>query len=563
MRYDVAIVGGGPAGSTCATLLKKYDPSIKVGVFEREVFPRDHIGESQLPLISIVLNEMGVWERVEAANFPIKVGATYRWGSSDDLWAFNFVPDGKLADEARPAQYKGQRTQTAFQVDRAVYDKILLDYAVELGTEVHQPASVAKVHVDGDRVTGLTLNNGEEVQADYFIDASGRPAIIRKALGVGVAEPSSLQNVAFWDYWQNAEWAEEIGVGGTRVQVLSLGYGWIWFIPLGPTRTSIGLVVPAKHYKEKGLKPEELYRRALQEEPRISNLLKNATPEGKFEGTSDWSFLSDRLAGENWFLAGESAGFADPILAAGLTLAHAGAREAAYSILQARKHPRDAEWLADQYDQRNRRRIMQHIRFADYWYTANAHFSDLKEFTTQIAKDAGLDLDPERAFQWLGTGGFVDEDMFVGGLGTFSFNALHQIGQRLAPGEYRKAYGGMNHFKLDLRGAIKTVFPQYREGKIEKIHGYERDGKVLPLQGLVGYLVKGLQTSPEIVKALTTIMRLMREEGEGYSKDVQDRLLETLEALIRDGWVVGKTVDGVEPLKGELLSESPFIQTVS
>ncbi|MFX8992146.1 hypothetical protein ABTN16_19895, partial [Acinetobacter baumannii] len=61
-----------------------------------------------------------------------------------------------------------------------------------------------------------------------------------------------------------------------------MGYGWIWFIPLGPTRTSIGLVVPAKYYKDQGCKPEELYLQALKDEPRISGLLKNATAEGKF-----------------------------------------------------------------------------------------------------------------------------------------------------------------------------------------------------------------------------------------------------------------------------------------
>src|SRR5882672_3390678 len=80
-EYDVAIIGGGPGGSTLGSLLRKYEPSIKVLILEREVFPRDHIGESQLPPISVVLDEMGCWDKVEAANFPIKVGATFRWGS--------------------------------------------------------------------------------------------------------------------------------------------------------------------------------------------------------------------------------------------------------------------------------------------------------------------------------------------------------------------------------------------------------------------------------------------------------------------------------------------------
>ena len=246
-----------------------------------------------------------------------------------------------------------------------------------------------------------------------------------------------------------------------------------------------------------------------------------------------------------------------------MTLAHAGGREVAFTILERRNHKGDWEWLNEQYDERNRRRIMQHIRFADYWYTANANFKDLKSYTSEIAKDAGLDLDAEKAFQWLGTGGFVDEDMFVGGLGTFSFNALHEIGKRLSPGQQSKhAYGGMNHFKLDFRGARKTVFPTYRDGRVLRVNGYERALKVLPVDGMVAYLVKGLQSSPEIVKALVAIARLMREDGLGYSKPIQDTLMETLEAMIRDGWVQGKTVAGVEPLSAEITEGSLFVQVL-
>ncbi len=156
-NFDVAIVGGGPAGSTCGGLLKKYRPGLEVGIFEREVFPRDHVGESQLPLISKVLAELGVWDEVEAAGFPVKIGATYRWGNSDDLWDFNFLAGGEFADEPRPARFEGQRTRTAFQVDRAVYDKILLDHARELGCEVFEDCGVRSVEVSNDRVDRLVL----------------------------------------------------------------------------------------------------------------------------------------------------------------------------------------------------------------------------------------------------------------------------------------------------------------------------------------------------------------------------------------------------------------------
>ena len=133
--FDVAIIGGGPAGSTCSTLLKKYNPSLKVLVVERERFPREHIGESQLPPITPVLEEMGVWDKVEAANFPIKIGATYRWGSSPDLWDFEFIPAKYFVSQERPSKLTAQRRMLAFQVERAIYDKILLDHARECGVD--------------------------------------------------------------------------------------------------------------------------------------------------------------------------------------------------------------------------------------------------------------------------------------------------------------------------------------------------------------------------------------------------------------------------------------------
>jgi len=126
-QVDVAIIGGGPAGSTIGTLLKKYNPNLKVSILEREKFPRDHVGESLLPVVSKILNEMGVWDTIEAANFPIKVGATYKWGRADELWDIEFVPSGGLNAEPRPAKYAGQRLKTAFQVDRSIYDQILLE----------------------------------------------------------------------------------------------------------------------------------------------------------------------------------------------------------------------------------------------------------------------------------------------------------------------------------------------------------------------------------------------------------------------------------------------------
>ncbi len=559
MKYDVAIVGGGPGGSTCGAFLRKYKPSLKVGIFEREVFPRDHVGESQLPVIGAILHELGIWDRIEASDFPVKVGGTYRWGKSDDLWDFHFLPNGEFHEEPRPAKFQGQRLETAFQVDRAVYDKILLDYAKELGCDVHEGVTVREVKKSEDTVSCLVLDDGSEVVARHFIDASGHVGLLRRSMGVEVEEPSTLKNVAFWDYWQNAEWAVTLGIGGTRIQVMSVGYGWLWFIPLSPTRTSLGFVCPAEYYKKSGLKPQELYRKAIQDEPRIRGLIENASCENQFATTKDWSFVADRLTGENWMLVGESAGFADPILSAGLSLTHASAREAAFTILEIDRGG-NSKWLKEEYSARNIRRVVQHIRFADYWYAGNQHFSDLKEYTREIAKDAGLDLDAEKAFQWLGTGGFIEEDLGIGGFGTLGFTSLQQVVNRISIEPSKSAFGGFNGFVLNFEGSKKVQMPHYELGRVMPIPGYSRNGKVLPLSGLIGYLVKGLESNPNILQALAHMERDLRSIGVRYDRSIHDGAMQCLEALVRDGWVDCRKYKTTEPLPAEIPDSNSFFQ---
>src|SRR6185436_5526153 len=132
-------------------------------------------------------------------------------------------------------------------------------------------------------------------------------------------------------------------------------------IPIGETRTSIGFVCPQEYYKQRGASPEELYNEALEKQPRVRELTRHARREGRTRVTRDWSFISDRMAGENWFLVGESAGFADPILSGGLTLTHTGGRECAYNLLAARRGDHQIDWLRKTYEERQTRLVGQYI----------------------------------------------------------------------------------------------------------------------------------------------------------------------------------------------------------
>jgi flavin-dependent dehydrogenase len=540
-NIDVAIIGGGPAGSTLGTLLKKYAPTLNVSIFERERFPRDHVGESQLPVIGGILDEMGVWDKVEAAGFPIKVGATYRWGRQDGLWDFHFLESGDLRPEARPAKYQGQRKRTAFQVDRSVYDKILLDHAKKSGCEVYEEASVREVHAESrDRVSHLTLADGTDVNSRWYIDASGHAGILRRAMGVEIDCPTSLQNIAIWDYWQNAEWMDSVGVGGTRIVIISVGYGWLWFIPLSPTRTSLGLVVPAAYYKATGKRPEELYAKAVSEAPKIRDLVANATRENKLATTKDWSFLSQRLAGENWFLVGESAGFADPILSAGMSLAHVGARDLAYCLVAAERGDYELDWLRRWYDENQRKSISQHIRFADFWYGSNGCFTDLIEYTSQIAQDAGLDLSPEEAWQWLGTGGFVDHNVVGAGYGGYSLRLAKQISGNFLGTGSRYVAGGKNVFHLDLKDAQKDWGARLEDGRIQRHRAFRRGNRLLPDSGIYGLIIavtRSGATAESLFEALTAKIQEWKLPRDVASQFVNDAF-DAVEAMISDGWLI-------------------------
>ena len=537
---DVAIIGGGPAGSTLASIILTHRPDTKIKIFEKETFPRDHVGESQLPAIGAILDEIGCWDKVERAGFPLKVGATYRWGRSSELWDFDFIDPGVVEAVERPSPYGGPRRQTAFQVDRAIYDEILLDHAAELGTDVKQATKVKKVARDGDRIESLELDDGSTIRARWYVDATGHIGLLRRAMGVETKPETNLQNIAFWDYWENADWAVEIGVGATRVQVLSQPAGWIWFIPIGPTRTSIGYIVPASHYKELGKTPEELYHETISADPRVAALIANATSRGTVEATKDWSFTADRGHGENWFLVGESLGFADPILAAGMSLAHTGARELGYTLMELLDGAKadEEDWLKESISNQQLRRVRQHIKFADFWYAANGQFTDLQEHCQAIAEEAGMKMKPDAAWRWLAQGGFTTDSGVHATAGSFDPGTLKQVQWMLTDRVSGWQVNKYNVYKLNLRNAERRKLAIYHEGKVQRRECMVRGENVLPLAGWYGVLVDLIEIDGRVDRIFQSISR--NYGGEDGVASPQQLCMQALEILLTDSWVTGR-----------------------
>ena len=92
--FDVGIIGGGPAGAATASYLAKA--GLSCVVFERELFPRPHVGESLVPSSTRVFKEIGFLDQMDQAGFPKKYGAA--WTAADKGPVYNHQFEGLEAD---------------------------------------------------------------------------------------------------------------------------------------------------------------------------------------------------------------------------------------------------------------------------------------------------------------------------------------------------------------------------------------------------------------------------------------------------------------------------------
>src|ERR1700694_3395094 len=161
---DVVVIGGGPAGSTVSTLLAQH--GCKVKLFERERFPRFHIGESLIPETYWVFQRLKMLDKMKASSFVKKYSGQFVSASGKVSAPFNFWDN------------KPHECSQTWQVIRSQFDTMMLDNAREQGVRVHQPARVLEVLFEGDRAVGVRIQREdggeEEVRAHVVVDASGQ-----------------------------------------------------------------------------------------------------------------------------------------------------------------------------------------------------------------------------------------------------------------------------------------------------------------------------------------------------------------------------------------------------
>lgn len=355
MKYDVAIIGGGPAGSTAATLLAQRGRSVIV--LERDKFPRFHIGESLLPFSMTALARMGLMPKLEAAGFLPKHGAEIASGSGDREVRFYFKNG-----------YQPQR-ETAFQVERSKFDQILLNHAGEAGAEVCESTVVDAVEFSDSGVTLSVMSTEDqaarEVQARYVLDCSGRHTVIASKFDLKRTYPK-LQKFAIYAHYDGVTMPP--GIDGTLTRMVRGDDEWFWLIPLSRTRTSVGVVMDTARFKSLGKKPEQVLVDSIKHLPSMCTRMGLATRVTPVFSSGDYSYRNTRLHGDRWLLAGDAAGFIDPIFSSGVFLALLGGERAADALDVALDHPRRARAELRAYSRSLQAVMRLYLGFVQAWY---------------------------------------------------------------------------------------------------------------------------------------------------------------------------------------------------
>ncbi len=337
-NYDVIVIGGGPAGSTAATLIAQNGQ--RVLLLERDAEPTFKIGESLIPATYWTFKRLGILNRLRKSHFPQKYSVQFYSRTGKASAPFYFF-------ETNPHE-----SSVTWQVLRSEFDQMLLDNATEKGVDVLRGVSVRKVIFEGEKATGVVIQNRgnaeistsdkntETVHGTVIVDSTGQSSLIGRQLKLNSVEPN-LKKASLFTHYEGGHRDSGIDEGATLILHTEEKDSWFWSIPLPYNRTSVGVVgeldylLQNRRDSDGKLNAQKIFDEELDRCQPLKQRLKGAKQLFPIQTTKDFSYRASKIAGENWVLIGDAFGFLDPVYSTGLFLALKSGEMAADTIIEA------------------------------------------------------------------------------------------------------------------------------------------------------------------------------------------------------------------------------------
>ena len=324
-QFDCIVVGGGPAGSTAATLVAKAGFSTLL--LERDAMPRPHVGESLMPESYWVFERLGVLDWLKQSRFAKKVGVQFVSNSGRESAPFFF------------RQHDPRECSETWHVDRAEFDQMMFENAATHGATCRDNTRVMDVRFEGNRATGVVIDVGGErtsIAARVIIDATGQQTLLAGKLGLKEVNPD-LKKASIWRHYRGAD--REVGGGGVKTIILHTNdkQAWFWYIPQANDLVSVGVVGDHSYLLKGRGAPEDVFQQELAKCEGVQQRIAVAEACDDLQVVKEFSYMTRQAAGDGWVLIGDAWGFIDPVYSSGVFFALKSAELAADAVVDGLK----------------------------------------------------------------------------------------------------------------------------------------------------------------------------------------------------------------------------------
>jgi FADH2 O2-dependent halogenase len=381
---DVIVIGGGPAGSTLATLLGMG--GYRCVVLERDIHPRHHVGESLTPSTNFVLHRIGFLPKMEEAGFVHKPGAGWT-APRGPVGRFVSISLGEFPPPGAIQNY-------AYNVERDEFDALLLRHAADNGAKVLEGVRAMEVLFEGERAVGVRAQvldgHSIELTARIVVDASGRAALLGNQLGIR-RKDESFDQYSIFSWFAGVEAPPKGFEGYLFLHFLDLEQAWGWQIPLRRGVCSVGLVTDRSVFLKNGQSKEEFFWDLVSKNRTFAHWMRNAKRIREWSIDPDYSYYNERFTGPGWLLVGDAIRFVDPIFSSGCDIAMFCAAYA-YDAIDHGLRTGEEEAAFDRY-------ASTIVDGVSVWYALISRFYEMKNIFTRFACNRRFRPDVVRTLQ--------------------------------------------------------------------------------------------------------------------------------------------------------------------